>query len=98
MFVASHLDGPLASPEGNVSIAAPRVPERLYYAPTPAQMPGVVCGYILVGYNEPPERPWPGQIEYALNREASTLVPHAILDYAESGMEQGCAVYELVEP
>jgi hypothetical protein len=94
MFVARHLGGPMGGRDGDMSITAPRTPERLFYAPVP---PGVRApsskGYMLVGYDQPPERAWAGQVEYQLDRDASELAPHP--EYDE--MQTGVAVYVIVE-
>jgi hypothetical protein len=100
MFRATHLDGPLVGTENDMSMAAPRVPERLFYAPAPDAYRGPQlrgAGYILVGWDQEPEFPWPRQVEYRLVRERSELEPHPQLDYAEAGMEQGLAVYRFAD-
>lgn len=92
MFVARHLEGPLDAED--VMMAAPAVPRRLFYAPAPAPgIPMTTAGYVLVSYDEEPEAPWEGQVEYVLDRERSQLGPHGQRDYAEAGMEVGTAVY-----
>lgn len=93
MFRATHIFGPLSGEENDVSMTAPSVPGRLFYAPAPPGVPGhaLVAGYLLVGYDQAPETPWEGQVEYWLDRERSLLRPHA--QYAD--MEEGTAVYVL---
>lgn len=93
MFRATHIFGPLSGEENDVSMAAPRVPGRLFYAPAPGGLPGhaLVAGYLLVGYDQPPETPWPGQVEYVLDRERSRLREHS----RHEEMEEGVAVYVL---
>ena len=82
----------MTGPENDVSIAATSVPDVLYYAPAPRDAPNLTpAGYLLVGYNQPPELPWDGQVRYALDREASDLRPHPEYE----GMEEGQAVYVL---
>lgn len=90
-MVATHIFGPLA--DCDVSMSAPRTPGRLFYAPAPDGVPGPfrVNNYLLVGYDQPPEDPWPGQVEYVLDRDRSELRPHPQYD----GMEEGTAVYVL---
>jgi hypothetical protein len=82
----------MAGNGNDVSMSAPRVPERLFYAPAPDRAPPVTPnGYMLVGYGQVPEVPWPGQVEYRLVRARSDLRPHPDYD----GMEEGVAVYEV---
>jgi hypothetical protein len=92
MMALTHIGGPL---EGEaLSIAAPATPRRLFYAPAPDGVPSPFqqAGYILVGYDQAPVKPWPGQVEYRLDRELSELHPHPEYD----GMEQGTAAYVVV--
>ena len=93
MFLARHHEGPLAAED--VSMAAPKIPHRLFYAPVPpgTLAPATTNGYMLVSYDQPPERDWEGQVEYVLDRDRSELRPHASRDYAAAGMEEGTAVY-----
>lgn len=95
MFVATHVEGPMASCD--VSMAAPRTPERIFYAPVPKGVAGPFgsSGYLVVDYDRAPDVPWPGQVEYRLDRESSQLEPHP--QYGDEGMETGVAVYVLVE-
>lgn len=84
----------MAGDANDVGLAARRVPGRLFYAPAPQGVPAVsASGYFLVGYDDAPERDWPGQVEYVLARERSTLRPHA--QHGDEGMEEGTAVYVL---
>lgn len=95
MFRATHIFGPMAGEANDVSFAAPHVPERLSYAPAPQGIsPVTPNGYMLVdvdGATGAREHPWPGQIEYVLDRQRSQLKPHPEYE----GMETGMAVYEL---
>jgi hypothetical protein len=92
MFRAIFLTGPL---EGKyIDMAAPRTPERLFFAPAPGDIPEhfvTANGYLAVGHDDPPYPPWPGQIEYRLDRDQSRLRPHG-LGFG-GGMEEGQAVY-----
>jgi hypothetical protein len=83
MFNVEHRLGPL---DGlTVSMSAPRVPQRLFYAPGHF----TANGFLLVGYDSEPEAPWDEQVEYVLDREQSQLRPHGV----HEGMEEGSAVY-----
>jgi hypothetical protein len=94
MLRATHVGGPMDGAANDVSLAAPATPERIYYAPAGAGMPGVTPnGYLIVGYERSPPGPWRGMVAYALDRERSELRPHPQYD----GMEQGTAVYVLDE-
>lgn len=75
----------------NTYMAAPRVPQRISYAPCPTEHPPFPNGYMGVAYDWHNEPPWPGQVNYVLDREASDLRPHSV--YEE--MEEGTAVYVL---
>lgn len=89
MFRATHCGGPL---DGNdVDMSARTVPVRLFYAPAPDGVPDHVTasGYMLVGYDQAPEASWPGQVEYALDPDASELRPH----HAYDDMQEGTAVF-----
>lgn len=92
MFRATHIFGPMQGTD--VSVAAPRTPQRVWYAPCPvtdhAPFPN---GYMQVGWDLAPDHPWPGQVEYVLDRDRSDLRPHAL--YGDEGMEEGVAVYML---
>jgi hypothetical protein len=73
VFTARHVGGPL---DGLVSkFAAPRIPWRLYYVPAPAGRlsPGTLSGFMLVGWDDPPEARWPGQLTYVVDEGASEL-------------------------
>lgn len=74
MIRVMHIFGPMAGEANDVSIAASRVPRRLFYAPAPEGVnPPLPNGYMLVGTDEAPPNPWPGGVEYALDLERSTL-------------------------
>lgn len=92
MFRATHIGGPLAGSENDVSMASPRVMDKTFWvkAPTPEQAI-TAAGYILIGYEPAPEPlvPFEGQIAYALDRGASDLYDHPEYE----GMEIGTAVY-----
>lgn len=93
MFRAVHVRGPLAGEDNDVGMSAPYVPERLWYAPAPAGVhTPTPAGYMLVGWDRAPELAWPGQVEYALDREHSQLYPHERYE----DMREGTAVYVLV--
>jgi hypothetical protein len=91
MLRVTHIFGPMA--ETDVSMATPRTPERIFYAPAPTGVPAPFPnGYMQVGWNEiAPHEAWPGQVEYVLDRERSNLRPHQ--EYED--MEEGLAVYVL---
>lgn len=95
MFRATHIGGPMDGPANDVHMAADAVPEAIFYAKCPVPTAPFPNGYMGVGYGEAmrPDVPWPGQVEYALDREASGLEPHE--QYPK--METGVAVYRLVE-
>lgn len=96
MFTARMLDGPMDGQE--MEMAAPHIPERLYYAPSPYGVAAVSPnGYMLVdvdGRAGSLDHPWPKQIAYRLDREQSNLHPHDLY----KRMEVGTAVYTYVEP
>ena len=96
MIHVTHERGPLDGGGNDVSLAAPRTPLRLFYAKAPAGVPNAAIttsGHMLVGYDQPPERDWPGQVEYTLDRERSELRQHRTYD----DMEEGTAVFVFVE-
>lgn len=93
MIRATHIDGPLDGAENQMH--APRVPKRLFYAHAPGNAPPgfLTNGYMLVGYDQEPEQRWPGQIEYQLDRDASSLEP----GHLHPEQEQGTAVFRVVD-
>lgn len=97
MLRAHHIGGPLDGPENDVSLASPRTPWRLQYAPAPVPAAAIVpAGYFLVGYNDDQldSSGLPDVVAYQLDRDASTLQPHS--QYGDEGMEEGTAVYRLL--
>lgn len=90
MIQLTHIFGPMSGV--GIAMAAPRVPGRIFYAPVRDAGP-FGAGYIMVEFDRVPEVPWPGQVEYVLDRERSRLEPHEL--YGAEGMEQGTAVYML---
>lgn len=95
MFRATPLDGPLAGKW--IDMAGPHVPTRLFFAPAPGAIPEhfvTANGYMTVGFDEAPEPPWPGQVEYRLDRERSELRPHG---QYEGSMEEGVAAYVVAD-
>jgi hypothetical protein len=94
MFRATHVSGPLAGEENDTSIVAPVTPDAIWYAPAPQGVTAITPnGYIMVGWSQEPEVPWPGQVKYVLDRERSDLRPHH--EYGHDGMEEGTAIYVL---
>jgi len=94
VFRAIFLTGPLKGKY--IDMAAPHTPERLFFAPAPGDVGEhfiTANNYLTVGYDDPPYPPWPGQIEYRLDREQSELRAHGSRDFAAGGMEEGRAVY-----
>lgn len=90
MLRVHHADGPLAGAENDVSLAAPRTPRRLQYAPAPEGEAITAAGYFLIGYDDDLlVGPYRGLVVYELDRNASQLQPHPEYD----GMEEGDAVY-----
>lgn len=90
MFRAVFIDGPVKGKY--IEMAAPTIPKRLFFAPAPGSIPEhfvTANGYMVVGYDQEPETPWPDQIEYRFDREQSNLRPHGVHD----GMETGEACY-----
>lgn len=91
MFRAVFLNGPLEG-AADVDISAPSVPERLFFTPAPAELEWTIAkGHLLVGYDQAPETPWPGQLEYRLDRGRSELRAHSMYE----GQEEGLACYAL---
>lgn len=84
----------MAGKANDVAMSAPRTPERMSYAPCPLVQAPFPCGYMAVDYDGvagTAENPWPGQVNYVLDRDASDLRPHR--EYPD--MEEGVAVYVL---
>jgi hypothetical protein len=90
-----HADGPLAGEANDVSLASPRTPRRLQWAPAPTPAAAITpAGYFVVGYDDELVDDdlldeLPGTVTYELDRAASRLRAHPEYD----GMEQGVAVY-----
>jgi hypothetical protein len=95
MLRCHHADGPLAGEENDVSLASPRTPRRLQWAPAPTPAAAITpAGYFMVGYDDDLVgdellNELPDIVTYELDRAASTLAPHPEYD----GMEEGVAVY-----
>lgn len=95
-FTARFVDGPLAEEQHGRTFMAPSVPERLYLCPQRWDQlhQRTHDGWMLVGFAPGlvPEEPWPGQEEYALDKEQSTV------DVDQPGEDWGEAVYVWVDP
>ena len=94
-FVATFEGGPRNGPRPRTFMAA-SVPERMWFAPERRIVDRKTVthdGWMLVGTApgpEPPEEPWPGQIEFVLDPDRSNLRP--------SGEDWGTAVYVFDDP
>jgi hypothetical protein len=91
-FVATFEGGPKNGPQPRTFIAA-SVPERMWFAPERRVVDRKMVthdGWMLVGTapGGQPAEPWPGQIEFVLDPERSTINP---------GADWGTAVYVHVE-
>jgi hypothetical protein len=94
-FVATFEGGPGHGP-GQRTFMARAVPERLFFAPDRRLIHRTTVthdGWMLVGTSPgaEPAEPWPGQIEFALDTERSSLT------LGPPGEDWGTAVYVFVE-
>ena len=93
--MATFEDGPRNGPRPRMFVAA-SVPERMWFAPERRIVDRKSVthdGWMLVGTApgaEPPEEPWPGQIEFVLDPDRS--------DLGASGEDWGTAVYVFADP
>lgn len=95
MFRAVFMLGPAKGKY--MVLAAPRVPERLYLAPAPADFAEhfpTVNGLMVVGLDDKPPRGWDDVVVYELDRPHSRLTAHSRYE----GMEQGEAMYRWASP
>jgi hypothetical protein len=91
-FVATFQDGPRNGPQRR-TFMAPSVPQRMWFAPERRVVDRKKVwhdGWMLVGTapGREPAEPWPGQIEFVLDAERSSINP---------GEDWGTAVYVHVE-
>lgn len=98
MFRVTFHDGPLAGdPANERHMAAPGIPRRLYLTPAPEGTEQHAIGnWLLVGYDDVPMPPWPGQVTYELDDELSSARTREEIPGFRDGEDQGIAVYREV--